>query len=116
MGQFQMFCFTSSHTQRAPVSEPTSSCQLRARKAGSSVQSACIRSLRLWGLAGFIDVANGRLIDQQRRRAAAAYLDAVTVIPLDNALHLFAVFHYHHNRGFALDLLLVIIIFRVSLF
>jgi len=62
---------------------------------------ACLRRL--------IDVADGRLIDEQGRGAAAVDLDAIAVIPLDNALHLFAVFHYHHHGCFTLDLLLVVV-------
>src|SRR5579864_6762181 len=114
MGQFQMFCFTSSQTHRAPVSEPTSSCQLRARKPVNSGQMECIPELRL-AFAGFVDIADGRLIDEQGRGAAAIDLDAVAVIPLDAALHLFAVFHYDDHGRFALDLLLVIVVFSVGL-
>ena len=91
-----------------------SSCQLRARKPVVSGQMECIPAVRL-AFAGLIDIADGRLIDQQGRSAAAGDLDAVAVIPLDAALHLFAVFHDDHHGCFALDLFLVIVIFGVGL-
>src|SRR6185312_7388018 len=83
----------------------------RGRCAGAAALSF---SLGL-AFAGFVDISDGRLVDQQCRSAAAADLDAVAVIPFDAALHLFAVFHYHNNGSLALYLLLIIIIFSVGL-
>src|SRR5437016_12853979 len=62
-----------------------------------------------------VDIANGRLIDQEIGAAVSAQLDAVFVVPLDGSLYLIAIFHHDHDRGFALHLLLVIKILGVGL-
>src|SRR5205085_5367957 len=64
---------------------------------------------------GFVDIANRRFIDQETGAPIAAQLDAVFVIPFNDSLHLVAIFHDHHHRGFALHLLLVVKIFGVGL-
>src|SRR5205823_10934565 len=65
----------------------------------------------------FEHVLNGRLVDHQVRLAVLAiHLDAITVIPLNDPAHFFAVAENDHHGGPRLHLLLIIKILGVGLF
>src|SRR5271165_4708694 len=65
--------------------------------------------------AFLVHVFNAGLVDQQIRRAGPIHLQAVLVVPLDDAVDLFIVLQYQHHGSLGLHLFLVIKIFGVSL-
>src|SRR5579864_5797834 len=66
------------------------------------------RSLRLFVLTHLVHVADGSLIEQQVGTAVAVYFETDSVIPFDQALHLFAILQYQDDRSLALHLLLIV--------
>src|SRR5262249_54759273 len=72
-------------------------------------------SSRRYSFALFVHVLDAGLVDQQVSRANAVHLQAVLVIPFDDAVNLFPVLQHKDHRGLALHLLLVIEIFGMCL-
>src|SRR5664280_1266377 len=72
-------------------------------------------SLPLPGFAFLVHVLDAGFVDQQIGRAGAVHFKAVLVVPLDDAVDLFAVLQHQDHRRLGLHLLLIVEIFGVRL-
>src|SRR5437016_13209256 len=100
MKDFARF-FSSSQTSLAKPATRTNWANTRS-KAESCCRSC--EKLRPRGFTRLVEIADSRLVNQKVRASVEGQLDAVAVIPVDQAGQLFTILQHYYHWCFALHL------------